>query len=99
MYLKRRFIVSAISLRIFCLVIAVLLLSINLLGRYRPAAAQSNAVTLKFEPGFGGYYRADRWMPLLVNVSNSGPDVSGELHVTAGATASPSPRALATNVD
>ena len=43
-------------------------------------------MVINLEAGFEGYFRSDRWVPLLVSVSNDGPDISGELRVTSNGT-------------
>jgi hypothetical protein len=54
-----------------------------------PAAAraqQAGLITLKLEAGYDSYFRSNKWVPLLISVSNNGPDISGDLRVTASGT-------------
>lgn len=48
-----------------------------------PAFAQEDAsgITLVAEAGFDGYYRQNNWVPVHVNVANSGTSVDGEVRV------------------
>ncbi|MCZ7544425.1 MAG: hypothetical protein M5R40_13250 [Anaerolineae bacterium] len=46
-----------------------------------PAPQSSATVQMSIEAGFDGYYRASAWVPVFINVSNNGPDISGELLV------------------
>ena len=41
-------------------------------------------IDLDAEAGFDGYYRVGQWLPVRVDVSNTGPDLNGELVVTWG---------------
>src|ERR1051325_4590524 len=44
----------------------------------RALAAQNAKVQLSVDAGYEGYYRANDWVPLLVTVTNSGPDITGQ---------------------
>ena len=48
-----------------------------------PTFAQENTsgITLTAEAGFDGYYRQNHWVPVYVNVANSGASVDGEVRV------------------
>ncbi len=75
--------------RVLSFSVTILILSIMLLiPNAQPVvrAAQTSPIVLKLEAGFESYFREDRWVPLLISVSNNGPDVSGELRVTATGT-------------
>jgi len=81
---KRHFTVRASAVYV-CIAVIILVL----LGFAVPSSAhagQTNPVVIKLEAGFEGYFRPDRWVPLLVSVSNDGPDISGELRVTSNGT-------------
>ncbi len=45
----------------------------------RTAAAQSEGLRLQVFPGFDGYFREYDWLPVQVQVTNDGEDVSGRL--------------------
>lgn len=47
----------------------------------RQAVAQANTVTWDITPGFNGDYRAGAWFPVVVTLSNSGPDLRGTLEL------------------
>ncbi len=63
--------------------IVMLSLVVCLAPAFAAHAAQNNNVVLKLEAGFEGYFRSNQWVPLLIKVSNNGPDISGELRVTS----------------
>ncbi len=72
----------------------------GVLGVFRVrAAAQSGAIHLSVEAGFQNRFRENRWTPLLISVSNDGPDVSGELRVVSGNTLGLTAGGYATPVD
>ncbi|MCC7447740.1 MAG: hypothetical protein IT324_10000 [Anaerolineae bacterium] len=82
--MKRHFTVRANAVWISIVVIILVFL-----GSAVPSSAhtgQTNPVVINLEAGFEGYFRPDRWVPLLVSVSNDGPDISGELRVTSNGT-------------
>jgi hypothetical protein len=62
-------------------------------------AAQNNQIAIKLEAGFEGLFRSEKWVPLLITIGNSGPDVSGELRVTASGTAGLTASAYKTTID
>jgi hypothetical protein len=63
------------------------------------SAAQNNNIVLKLEAGYEGYFRPEQWVPLLINVSNNGPDISGELRVTSSNTSALSAGAYSTPIE
>src|SRR5512146_1593400 len=65
-------------------VLTVMLLVLS--GTWKLHAQQSGQVALNVDAGYGGYYRPNKWVPLLITVNNTGPDISGELRVTASRT-------------
>ena len=79
--MRGHFIVRA---RFAAVVVAILLLSV--LIPHAAWAAQSNSIALKVDAGFGGYFRGSQWTPLLISVSNTGPDFDGVLQVTSSGT-------------
>src|SRR5258708_33382901 len=86
------------------LVIAVLVVIFLLLvgltaQRIVTARSVQNAIQIKVDPGYNGYFRADHWTPLLINVSNGGPDVSGDLRVTSSDTSDLAAGAFSTHID
>lgn len=61
--------------------VLLLCLCLAIIG-LRPALAQiSPDLQLQTEVGFGGYFRADEWLPLRVTATNTGQAVSGKLIV------------------
>src|SRR5579859_900946 len=65
----------------------LLVFALSLSGTVRRSVAsraqpQSTDIQMNVEAGFNGYYRLNQWVPLLVTISNVGPDVSGQLRVT-----------------
>src|SRR5258708_25886524 len=71
--------------RLVIAVLVVIFLLLVGLTAQRTVTARSvqNAIQIKLDPGYNGYFRADHWTPLLINVSNGGPDVSGDLRGTS----------------
>ncbi|MCP5097516.1 MAG: hypothetical protein GY943_18375 [Chloroflexi bacterium] len=49
-----------------------------------PALAQSdeNDITIHSQVGFDGYFKGEHWVPVQIEVANSGPAIEGELRVT-----------------
>src|ERR1700694_1491417 len=62
-------------------------------------AAQNSAIHLNVDPGFQGRFREGSWVPLLVSVSNTGSDVSGELRVRTGSTLALTSNIFSTPID
>ena len=62
-------------------------------------AAQNSALHLRVEAGFQGHFREGDWVPILVNVSNDGPDVNGELRVVPTNSVGSAPGAYTTAID
>jgi hypothetical protein len=62
-------------------------------------AAQNKQVQLSVQAGYQGYYRANSWVPLLVTVTNTGPDLSGKLRVTGFGTSGLSAGEYTTDID
>lgn len=58
-----------------------------------PAGAQDDdedgglpaGLSMSVEIGYDGYYKADRWVPVVVNVANDGAAIEGQLRVIVGA--------------
>jgi hypothetical protein len=67
--------------------------------RAAPARSQDNPVELRLEAGYDGYFRPNLWMPLLINVNNSGPELTGELRVTSNTTAGLATNAYSVDID
>lgn len=53
-------------------------------------SAQEEGLEMTITPGFEGYCRANRWCPIHVVISNTGPDVTAELHALIPRDYSPS---------
>lgn len=62
-------------------------------------ASQNGAISLTLEAGYDGFYRSGQWLPVAVNLSNSGPDLSGELRVLSSDGLTTSPSAYATPIE
>ncbi len=48
------------------------------------AAQEENGVSMQARIGFDGFFKSEYWVPVYLNVANSGPSVEGELRVTVG---------------
>jgi hypothetical protein len=65
-----------------------LVISFSMLAR--PAAAQEDdpqpaePITISASAAFDGFYKGEFWVPVQINVSNSGPAVSGRLEIVVG---------------
>jgi hypothetical protein len=46
-----------------------------------PASAQTEPITMNVTPAFQGYFKYGEWLPVWVNLENSGPDLEGEVQV------------------
>ncbi|MCS7071833.1 MAG: hypothetical protein NZM00_10035, partial [Anaerolinea sp.] len=47
-----------------------------------PVEAQPEAaITIAVDAGFGGFYRADAWLPVHIDLTNAGPSMSGQVIV------------------
>ena len=46
-------------------------------------AQEPSPISLEVEVGFGGKVRVGHWIPVVVRVENTGPDLEAEIHVTA----------------
>lgn len=75
-------------MRRFFGVILVIVFALLVIGgpAHSARAAQSNAIHLSVDAAFSSHFREGYWIPLLISVSNDGPDVSGELRVVSGNT-------------
>jgi hypothetical protein len=61
-----------------------LLLLLSMVAATQSVAAQTentDGITLEAEAGFDGIARQNDWLPVTVNVANSGPSVAGEIRV------------------
>ncbi len=47
------------------------------------AQAATNPLSLTIKAGYGGFLKAQQWMPVTIDVTNKGPDVDGTLEVTS----------------
>jgi hypothetical protein len=50
------------------------------------ALAASDPVTIVAKAGYSGFVKAQQWMPVTIDVTNSGPDIDGTLEVSAAVT-------------
>ncbi len=81
-------------------VLVLIFLVIAAGGQSRPVrAAQNGAIRMTVEAGFQGRFREGQWLPLLINVANDGPDVSGELRIASGSALNLSTSGYATSVE
>ncbi|MCA9921870.1 MAG: hypothetical protein KC421_05855 [Anaerolineales bacterium] len=68
------------------LTILAFLAALALVGPSTVIAQSDAGITLDAGIGFDGYFKAEYWVPVYVNVANSGPALEGELRVTVGTT-------------
>src|SRR5882762_5566867 len=47
------------------------------------AQAATNPVSIVAKVGYSGFVKAQQWMPVTIDVTNSGPDIDGTLEVNA----------------
>src|SRR5947209_2157133 len=87
-----------VSKRVWGLAVTLILLSTLCLVPHTTRAAQNNTLVLKLEAGFDSYFRIDEWVPLLISVSNNGPDIDGELRVTSSGTPGLSANVYSTSI-
>ncbi len=64
-----------------------------------PLSIQNAAIKMTVEPGFQGRFHDSHWLPLQITLSNSGPDVSGELHITPAAIFNSTTNNFASTID
>lgn len=67
-----------LRLRLFCWWLACLALLALAPAR---VLAQEAAIEWQISPGIGGAYRVETWSPVVVTITNRGPDVRGTLEV------------------
>jgi hypothetical protein len=72
-----------------------LFLFFSLITQVMPAAAQegdeegsSGPISLSASAGFDSFYKSEFWVPVHINVSNSGPAVTGQLEIVVGGSTS-----------
>jgi hypothetical protein len=49
-----------------------------------PAQAATNPLSIAITTGYGGFVKAQQWMPVTIDVTNKGHDVDGTVEVTTG---------------
>jgi hypothetical protein len=59
-------------------------------------AATSSPVSIVAKVGYSGFVKAQQWMPVAIDVSNSGPDIDGTLEVSSGVALNGAPVGSAT---
>src|SRR5438445_3792591 len=64
----------------FALVAAALVL----LGASSAGQAATNPLSMTMKVGYSGFLKAQQWMPVSIDLTNSGQNVDGTLEVTAG---------------
>ncbi|HEY8885263.1 MAG TPA: hypothetical protein VIO35_08130, partial [Chloroflexota bacterium] len=57
--------------------------ALTLLGASSATQAATNPISISVKVGYSGFVKAQQWMPVTINLSNQGQDVSGTLEVTA----------------
>ena len=72
-------------------VLALLLAGLPAGGSPVALAQEPSPIALRAEVGFGGQARVGRWTPVVVELENRGPDVSGEVRVGGGSSTCFSP--------
>jgi hypothetical protein len=55
------------------------------------ALAATDPVTIVAKAGYSGFVKAQQWMPVTVDVTNTGPDLDGTLEVSAAVTSNGPP--------
>lgn len=61
--------------------LTVILAATLALAQLARAQDQRPGLTMSAQPAFGGYFKYGEWLPIWVQVENSGPDLEGELRV------------------
>jgi len=67
--------------RIIRLVTALLLIAVLSGTAASHAAAQTSGVEMRAQPAFEGYFKYGEWLPVWVELENSGGDIDGEVRV------------------
>ncbi|MBX3065723.1 MAG: hypothetical protein U0528_05695 [Anaerolineae bacterium] len=68
-------------------------------SRPQPALAQTaSSITMNVVAGYDGFFRANQWTPLFIEVSNTGAEINGELRVTANSSQGLAANAYATDI-
>jgi hypothetical protein len=63
--------------------LALVAAALTLLGASSATQAATNPISISVKVGYSGFVKAQQWMPVTINLSNQGQDVSGTLEVTA----------------
>lgn len=61
----------------------LIILGLLLLTAFSPYRQDTSDIELEVRAGFGGYFRAGKWLPVQVTIRNSGSDFRGTLQVRA----------------
>jgi len=69
--------------------LTALLLAVSLPGATIAAEAATSPISLTAKFGYQGVYKLQEWMPVTIDVKNSGPDFSGSLEIEAAFTGQP----------
>jgi hypothetical protein len=68
----------------------LIILTIGLIGFWAAqphslyAQSEVDGITINSQVGFDGYFKSEHWVPVQIDVANSGPAIEGELRVTIG---------------
>jgi len=55
-----------------------------MLVAFSPRQQGGYGIAVTVNAGYDGYYRREHWLPVRVNMTNSGDDFSGAIHIRAG---------------
>ncbi|MEO6796791.1 MAG: hypothetical protein ABI401_04095 [Candidatus Dormibacter sp.] len=69
--------------------LAALLVAVGLPGATIAAEAAASPISLTAKLGYQGVYKLQEWMPVTIEVKNSGPDFTGSLEIEAAFTGQP----------
>jgi hypothetical protein len=62
--------------------LALVAAALTLLAASSAASAATNPISMTVKVGYSSFVKAQVWMPVTVDLTNKGPDVSGTLEVT-----------------
>src|SRR5690554_7970017 len=75
--------VSVVKQRLMFLSLILALAMPALLG-LGPTPQAASEVELTIAAGYNGYFRGGQWIPVQINASNLGDDITGEVRVRTG---------------
>ena len=80
----------------FRLSLALIVASVVWFAAFGTTLAATSPVTIAAKVGYSGFVKAQQWMPVTIDVSNSGPDIEGTLEVSSGVAMNGAPIGSAT---